>query len=283
MPKTILMENVSNPEKSLPKGWRWVRLGEICEEKTGTRDPRLTPNKHFYYVDISSIDNKTKRIADPKKLFGRDAPSRARQVVHIGDVIVSTTRPNLNAVAFVPKELDKQICSTGFCVLRSGKQLNSDFLFAFVQSHEFVENLSSLVKGALYPAVTDSQVHSQTIPLPPLSEQKCIAAILTEQIATVEKARIAGETELEAVEALPASYLREIFNSPEAKEWPRKRLGDVFRMKSGEPLSVTGMKSGRFPVYGGNGINGYHDKYIFREPKIVIGRVGAYCGCVHVS
>jgi type I restriction enzyme S subunit len=71
--------------------------------------------------------------------------------------------------------------------------LASGFLFAFVQSKEFVDSLSDLVKGALYPAVTDSQVRAQVIPLPPLIEQQRIAAILTEQMAAVERARTAAE------------------------------------------------------------------------------------------
>jgi type I restriction enzyme S subunit len=42
-------------------------------------------------------------------------------------------------------------------------------------------------------------------------------------------------------------------------------------------------KDGPFPVYGGNGINGYHSAYLFDLPTVVIGRVGAYCGAVHLT
>ena len=195
-----------------PDGWKWVRMGEMCEEKTGTRDPRLHPTDTFRYVDISSVDNTQKRIFDASILFGKDAPSRARQVIKAGDVIVSTTRPNLNAVALVPQDLDNQICSTGFCVLRPKKELERDYLFAYVCSPDFVKNLSDLVKGALYPAVTDKQVKAQVIPLPPLHEQKRIAAILNEQMAAVEKARAAAEAQLNTIKSLPAAFLRQAFS-----------------------------------------------------------------------
>ncbi|OGG49000.1 MAG: hypothetical protein A3F84_14280 [Candidatus Handelsmanbacteria bacterium RIFCSPLOWO2_12_FULL_64_10] len=148
-------------------------------------------------------------------------------MIRVGDVIVSTTRPNLNAVAMVPLDLDDQICSTGFCVLRADHNLDRDYLFAFVQTQEFVQGLSELVRGALYPAVTDNQVKDQLIPLPPLSEQQRIAAILNEQMAAVERARAAAGARLEAAKALPAAYLRTVFNSPLAQKWPRMRLGEI--------------------------------------------------------
>ena len=41
--------------------------------------------------------------------------------------------------------------------------------------------------------------------------------------------------------------------------------------------------NGKYPVYGGNGINGYHNSFMFEEPRIVLGRVGVYCGAVHLT
>src|SRR3989344_8747637 len=56
---------------------------------------------------------------DFKKGLGKEAPSRAKQLVKDKDILISTVRPNLNAVAIVPKELDNQICSTGYCIIRA--------------------------------------------------------------------------------------------------------------------------------------------------------------------
>lgn len=197
--------------KELPAGWRWTTLGDVCEKQTGIYDPGLEPDKIFHYIDISSVDNKLKRISEARAIIGKEAPSRARKIVRKGDIILSTTRPNLNAVAMVSEELDGQICSTGFCVLRPTSLVNKTYLFLFSQSNDFVKNLSDLVKGALYPAVTDSQVMSQKIPLPPLPEQRRIAALLTEQLAAVEQARKAAETQLAAINDLPAALLRQAF------------------------------------------------------------------------
>jgi type I restriction enzyme, S subunit len=222
--------------RPLPNGWRRVRLGDLCQERTGTRDPRVQPENTFRYVDITSVDNISKRITTPKVLLGSGAPSRARQIIRSQDVLVATTRPNLNAVALVPPELDNAVCSTGFCVLRANPELDPHYLFAFVQCGEFVENLSEAVRGAMYPAVTEDQVRRQLVPLPPMEEQKRIATILTEQMTSVGRARRSVEAQLKTAEALPAAYLRAVFCSPEARQWPSRKLSEVGEIVSGVTL-----------------------------------------------
>jgi len=58
-------------------------------------------------------------------------------------------------------------------------------------------------------------------------------------------------------------------------------IGKAFKIKSGSQLSAKNMIEGIYPVFGGNGISGYHNEYLFEDSRIVIGRVGAYCGNVH--
>ena len=72
-----------------------------------------------------------------------------------------------------------------------------------------------------------------------------------------------------------------VFNT---KDLPKQPLKELIRVKSGTSLLVSDLSdAGPCAVYGGNGINGFHIKSMFSEPKIVIGRVGAYCGAIHIS
>lgn len=239
-------------KKELPTDWKWVRIGDVCEKHTGMRDPRIEPGSTFRYIDISSVSNKEKRITEARYILGKDAPSRARQVVRTGDVIVATTRPNLNAVAQVPCNLDNQICSTGFCVLRSVGDILPDFLLLCVQHKLFVDALSDLVKGALYPAVNDNQVKAQLIPLPPIIEQERIVEIVRMQMAAVEKARVAAQERLEAVKALPAAILRQVF--PQSRKelpngWKWVKIGKVAQLINGRAYSGGELLShGTYPV-----------------------------------
>jgi len=176
----------------------------------------------FVYVDISSVDAKQKRIAEPKNIPCSSAPSRARQLLESTDVLVSTVRPNLNCVAYVPGELEGAIASTGFCVLRPNKQaLDSRYLFHWVQSEAFIGDMVSKATGASYPAVSDSIIHASEIPLPPLEEQRRIAAIL-DRAAKVR--RLATESLTATSRALYESiFSRDIL----ATDHRLARIGDI--------------------------------------------------------
>ncbi len=66
-------------------------------------------------------------------------------------------------------------------------------------------------------------------------------------------------------------------------EWREVRLNEFIKVSSGEGLPDSKMKPGQFPVYGGNGITGFHNHFLFDESRLIIGRVGALCGNVHIT
>lgn len=133
----------------------------------------------FTYVDISAVDRDRLEIVSPQMLTPDLAPSRARQVLAAGDVVVSTVRPNLNTVALVPESLDGAIASTGFCVLRPNQErLDKRFLFHWISSESTVRRLVQQATGATYPAVSDKVIKSQPFTPPDLAEQQRIAAVL---------------------------------------------------------------------------------------------------------
>jgi type I restriction enzyme S subunit len=121
-----------------------------------------------------------------------------------------------------------------------------------------------------------------TIPLPPLPEQRRIAEILDKADALRAKRRAA----LAQLDTLTQSVFLDMFGDPVSnpKGIRKQPLAELIKLKSGDFLPAAEMaESGTYAVLGGNGINGFHDEYKFEDPQIVIGRVGAYCGCVHVS
>lgn len=138
---SITKQNQNDRDKnilSIPLGWVEARIGDVAG-KTAQRIP--ADDEEFIYVDIGSIDRNVKQIKEPQKLIGKDAPSRARKVINTGDVLVSLTRPNLNAVALVSDDLDNQIASTGFEVIKP-ISVDSRFIFSIVRSNSFIEAIS---------------------------------------------------------------------------------------------------------------------------------------------
>lgn len=183
-------------------GWDFVELGQIVEQ-TRTRNPTKCPEKEFVYVDISSMDKDKGVIREPKKYLGRDAPSRARRVIQVGDVIFAMTRPYLKGIALVPEELDNQVCSTGFCVLRPRReQVDPRWLLHTCRSDHVVNQVTIKMRGSNYPAVSDKDVKSVEIPLPPLNEQRRIVAYLDDlqsQIDELTALQAATQAELDAL------------------------------------------------------------------------------------
>ena len=150
--------------------------GRTIGELTEARVEQSGPNGYeFTYVDISSINRETKRVEEPKTIPASKAPSRARQLLRAGDVLVSMTRPNLNAVAIVPPDLDGSIGSTGFHVLRA-KDSEPGFLYYAVQTPAFIDAMCRKVQGALYPAVRPKDISSFVIPNLTLDAQRAAVA-----------------------------------------------------------------------------------------------------------
>ena len=212
-------------------GWAVAAIGDVCEP-TEQRDPRSDPAGKFHYVDIAGIDRVRKTIAEYQTLPGADAPSRARKVIRKNDVLVSTVRPNLNAVAMVPAHLDGQIASTGFCVLRPRPAaVEPRYLFYWAVTPSFVSALTALVRGASYPAVSDRDVKEAGIPLPPLAEQRRIVEIL-DQADRLRRLRAESDTKAERI--LSALFIK-MFGDPATNPmgWPSKRIGDMCHVVSG--------------------------------------------------
>lgn len=174
----------------LPDAWVWTTIGEITAPVESV-DPTQNPHVPFVYIDISSIDNSQHRIVEPKRYFGKDAPSRARQQVKPGDVLLSTVRPYLRNIAYVTDTLEGAIASTGFAVLRAENGVDGKFIFYYVLTDAFVKSLSELQRGVSYPAVRDSDVREQTFPLAPSSEQHRIVEAIESYFSRLDAAEAA--------------------------------------------------------------------------------------------
>lgn len=217
MQGAILREVFSYEEgDELPVGWKWKTIKDVIENNIQVFNPENYDNEKFIYIDISSVDNVSKKILNANQVLVKDAPSRAKSILKENDIIISTVRPNLNAVILVDKSRVGNICSSGFCVIRLKNGYHAPYFFYYLTSPYFVEAVSNMVQGAMYPAISNDDVKDFSIPLPPsLSDQIAIAAELERKIAELEKARQTAQRQVEAIEALPGAILREVFDFEE--------------------------------------------------------------------
>lgn len=229
----------------LPSSWAQAPIGSVCVETE-----QVTPESEveFTYIDIGSVDRFKKKVMAPQRLLGKDAPSRARKRIRAGDTIVSTTRPGLNAVALVDQSLDGQIASTGFEVLRA-PGLDPRWLGYLVRTSAFVDAMTSLVQGALYPAVRGKDVRSFVAPIAPGNEQKRIADKLDTVLTRVDAVNSRLARVAPILKRFRLSVLAAATSGRLTEDWRQEVLGtrqheyQVTEISVPYPQRITGPKS----------------------------------------
>jgi type I restriction enzyme M protein len=142
-----------------------------------------------------------------------------------------------------------------------------EYVFRVIQ--EKLKEIEEKTYAVTVKHISSKQILSIEIPLPPLHIQEEIVSEIESYQKIIDGARQVVE-----------NYKPRIDIDP---EWEMVTIGEIIKLSSGSFLTAQNMKDGPYSVYGGNGINGYHNKYNQAEPTIIIGRVGAYCGSIHIS
>ena len=137
--------------RGLPQGWRVAELSELASVNSSSVSRRGNPES-ILYVDISSVS--TNRIDNVTPYASADAPGRARRRVEHGDVIWSSVRPANRAYSLIYEPPENLIVSTGFAVIRPNAATPFTFLFFAVTSNPFVDQMTTVAKGAAYPATS---------------------------------------------------------------------------------------------------------------------------------
>ena len=237
------------------------------------------PDEKVWQLSLDQIEGDTGRLIE-KRYASASSAGASTFCFDTGNVLYSKLRPYLNKVA-IPDE--PGIATTELIPLRPNSViLNPLFLSYYLRSPSFVNQASHHVAGAKMPRVVMDWFWSHEVPLPSPSEQSRIVEMLNE---ADNIRRLRREADAKAARILPALFLK-MFGDPTTNPMGhrKKALGELIRVKSGNFLPSKDMATGgEFPVYGGNGISGYHDAFMFEDRKVILGRVGAYCGVVHYS
>ncbi len=280
-----------------------AKIGDVCASKIDTLSAAY--NGKIDYIDISAVDNREKKITQTAIVLAKDAPSRAKQLVEHGDVIVSLVRPNLNAVAIIEEQSQNlQVASTGYCVLRCNQMIYNRYLFYFCQSETFVNSMTAQATGASYPAVSNSIVKNCEIPLPERNKQKEIADILDKVTSLISLRK----QQLVKLDELVKARFVEMFGDSVAntKNFPSTTLETVmtvfpqnglYKPQTDYVQDDTGIPILRIDAFYNGKVTNWNtlkrlicseteiDRYLLRENDIVINRVNSieYLGkCAHI-
>ncbi len=170
------------PQIQIDPSWEMVELGKACDINKSSANPfDLFGDSDFVYIDISSIENGKGIISSRNILNTKNAPSRARRILRAGDILLSTVRPNLQAIAYIEDLKFNTIASTGFAILTSKKSYCSKFIYySLYQDYLKQQMISKMGKGA-YPSINEKDVNELLISAPHFSKQKEIAKKLDKE------------------------------------------------------------------------------------------------------
>lgn len=170
----------------IPEGWEIIPVKYLAKYNYDTLAESCSPDFEFSYIDIGSVTY-TDGITNYQNFKFKDAPSRARRIVHSGDILVSTVRTYLRAVACVNEHRLPQIASTGFLVLQADiSKIHPHFLMYSVLSDNFICKVEANSVGISYPAINASQIVHFKLPIPQLSEQFLLVTYLDRQCSNID-------------------------------------------------------------------------------------------------
>lgn len=170
----------------VPEHWEVKPIKIVASCNDDSLPESLSPDTPIRYVDISAVSHDEGITNAEPMLFGT-APSRARRKAKVGDVVVSTVRTYLKAVASVDEAHADCVYSTGFAVLRPRKEhLAPEFLKWLALNELLIQAVESHSEGLSYPAINASGLINLKTTVPSLSEQARIASILDRETARID-------------------------------------------------------------------------------------------------
>lgn len=143
------------------------------------------PDFELAYIDIGNVDSQG-MIHDVVDYKFDDAPSRARRIVRDGDVIISTVRTYLQAIAPIENPPDNLVVSTGFAVVRPSNLLDHRFCKYALRASRFLWEVKSRSTGVSYPAINAPDLSDIKIDIPGIGQQKEIASYLDRETSRID-------------------------------------------------------------------------------------------------
>lgn len=266
----------------LPEGWKWVKLGSVAEIIMGQSPAGSeTTDDNSFLPLIGGASDMGILYPEPGKYT-----KKPTKISNNTDIIIC-----IRATLGRPIFSDGKYClGRGVAAIRS-KVLSSKFLRFFILNFE--QYLFDNATGSTFAQVNSSTLHKMPLPLPPRHERQRIVNSIESLFAKLDEAKEQAEAVLDGIETRKAAILHKAFTGELTERWRKKNdipfdswirtsIGKILKVSSGKGLTFKKMdNSGKIPVYGGNGITGYHNQSNVTKDTIVIGRVGYYCGSVH--
>lgn len=211
-------------ERLCHDGVEFIPLKELCENVSNVNWDRESDHE-YRYIDLSSVDPLTHKIKMTSTIDASSAPSRARQIVMKDDVLFATTRPTQMRVTLVPDNLNGQICSTGYCVLRvKARAVIPSYLLYLLGTARFRRYLDNNQTVGNYPSISDKLIKQYSVPVPPVEIQEEIVRILDSFSELEAEVEAELEAELEKRQSQYIYYRNQLLSRNNLEKLSKERV-----------------------------------------------------------
>lgn len=202
----------------IPEHWEVKRLQAVASCNDECLSENTPQSQEIEYVEIGNVDNVNGIRATEKMLFA-DAPSRARRITQKGDIIVSTVRTYLKAIAVIERE--GLIVSTGFAVIRPNS-INNKFIQFVMLSDCVINSIVANSYGVNYPAITANKLMKLSIPVPPPSEQQAIVDYIEAKLSKIDSCMADLQAEIDYLKEFKQRLISDVVTGQICVAEPQK-------------------------------------------------------------
>jgi type I restriction enzyme, S subunit len=222
--------------EKLPKGWKWATLSNICDFRNGINFTGSQKGSGLLTIDVFNMYSDSVYVS-MDKLYRVDITSKDAYLLEPNDILFVRSSVKQEGVGWATlfPGYHEPVSFCGFIIRARliDKNVDPQFLIYYLRCASIRNWIILRSSTGTITNISQENLQPLTIPLPPLSEQKRLVGILSDRLSTIDKARAATEAQLKAAKALPAAYLRQVFDSPEAQKFASCSIGKVAKVQSG--------------------------------------------------
>ena len=278
--------------KEFDTSWKRKSLGDITSKIGSGSTPRGGSKAYtedgVIFIRSQNVNNNQLILENIVYIPQETHIKMSGSKVVANDILLNITGASIGRSCVVPSNFNEGNVNQHVCIIRSQSH-DPLFIQSFLSSKKGQNAIQSKQTGSGREGINFQAIRSIDFDLPTKEEQTKIATFLsavdTKIDELTQKHELLSEYKKGMMQQLFSQKIRfKADDGSDFEDWEENNLGKICsHFKSGKSITSRNIStSGKFPVYGGNGLRGYTDSFTHEGKFILVGRQGALCGNVNV-
>ncbi len=264
--------------------WKECKLGQIYEFASGLSKSRDEFGFGYGFLSFKDVFHNYFVPDKLVELVNATENERRRCSIKKGDVFLTRTSETQEELGMSCVALKDYPDATfnGFTKRlrpKDQKEVVPEFSGFYFRSPRFRVEVTSMASITTRASLNNSMLADLTIILPPLPEQKAIASVLSSLDDKIDLLQRQNKT----LEAMAETLFRQRFVEEAQEGWEIGALGDFVNIAYGKNLPTKNLQNDGYPVFGGNGQIGFFERYLYKDPQVLVSCRGEASGVVNIS